>query len=205
MPRRLCHTCRRPEATCVCRCVTPIRTRTRFVFLTHPKEHRKNRIGTGRIAHLSLPRSEIVVGIDFGAHDRVNTLIDDPNSDCRLLYPDPCGQNLSRGEYRPRPARRPVFFLIDGTWACAQTILRKSDNVRRLPRVAFDYTAPSRFAIKRQPRPECLATIEATHRCLTLLADSGYEDFGPVESRRLLAPLRRIMDVQMGFPGAPSA
>lgn len=199
--RSWCHTCRRPEATCLCACITPVHTRARFVLLTHPREYRRTRIGTGRITHLSLPSSEVHVGIDFRRHDRVNRLIDDPDTDCRLLYPGPDIQNLSRGKYRPHPEKRPVFFMIDSTWACARKVLRRSDNVRALPRVGFAVTATSEFAIKRQPRPECLATIEAAHRCLTLLGAAGYEEFGPEDGRLLLAPFRRIMEIQMGYPG----
>lgn len=201
--RPWCHTCRRPEATCLCACITPVITRTRFVLLTHPMEYRRTRIGTGRITHLSLPNSEVHVGIDFRRHEGVNRLIDDPNNDCRLLYPGADTQNLSRGEYSPHSTKLPVFFIVDSTWACASKVLRRSDHVRRLPRVGFDVPATSGFAIKRQPRPECLATIEAAHRCLTQLAAAGHEDFGPEDGRRLLAPFRRIMEIQMGYPGAP--
>jgi DTW domain-containing protein YfiP len=144
------------------------------------------------------------VGIDFRRHEGVNALIDDPSTDCRLLYPGPDTQNLSRGEYRPHPAQSPVFFLIDGTWAGARQVLRRSDNVRGLPRVSFNHTATSRFDIKRQPRPECLATIEAAHRCLTLLAADGHENFRPIDGRRLLTPFRRIMEIQRDYPGAPT-
>ena len=201
MSRPLCHTCRRPEATCLCACITPVLTRTRFVLLTHPLEHKKTGIGTGRITHLSLLRSEVHIGIDFRRHQRVNALIDAPDTDCRLLYPGADTQNLSRGEYRPQPEQLPVFFLIDSTWACAKKVLRRSDNVRGLPRVGFDVTVTSGFAIKRQPRPECLATVEAAHRCLTLLGAEGHEDFGAEEGRLLLAPFWRIMEIQMDYPG----
>ena len=202
MFRRWCHTCRRPEVTCLCASITPVATRTRFVLLTHPREYKRTRIGTGRITHLSLPNSEVHVGIDFRRHERVNALIDDPATDCRLLYPGADTRNLSHGDYRPHPGQLPVFFLIDGTWACAKSVLRRSDNVRLLPRVGFDVITTSGFAIKRQPRPECLATIEAAHRCLTMLATAGHEHFGPGDGRRLLAPFRRIMEIQMGYPSS---
>jgi len=203
--RRFCQVCRRPHSTCLCPYIRPVATRTRFVLLTHPMEYRKTRIGTGRITHLALSRSEVHVGINFERHTRVNALIGASETDCRLVYPGTLGENLSRGEFRPAPGRLSVFFLIDGTWACAKTILRHSATVRRLPRVGFDATRLSRFTIKRQPYPECLSTIEATHRCLTLLDAEGLEDFCPEDGRRLLAPLDRIMELQMRYPGAPSA
>lgn len=201
MFRPRCHTCRRPRATCLCDRITPVSTRTHFVLLTHPREFKKTRIGTGRITHLSLSCSEVHVGIDFRRHGRVNALINHPDTDCRLLYPGPDAQNLGRGEYRPHPARLPVFFLIDSTWACARQVLRRSANVRGLPRVGFEVTAPSGFTIKRQPRPECLATVEAAHRCLTLLSANGHEDFGPEDGRLMLSPFQRILEIQRGYPG----
>jgi len=204
MSRPWCYICRRAQVTCICRCITPVRTRTRFVLLTHPMEHRRVRNGTGRLTHLALPNSEVHVGTDFRRHARVNALIDDPATDCHLVYPGAVTRNLSGGEYRPRPRQRPVFFLIDSTWSCATKMLRRSANVRALPRVGFDLGATSDFSIKRQPRPECLATIEAAHRCLTLLGADGHEDFGPEESHRLLAPFRRIVEIQRDYPGAPA-
>jgi len=99
----------------------------------------------------------------------------------------------------------PVFFLIDATWACARAMLRRSDNLRGLSRVSFDPAGISGFHIKRQPRPECLATIEAAHRCLMLLAGEGHEDFGREAGRRLLAPFRRLMEIQRRYPGVPPA
>ncbi|MEE2636289.1 MAG: tRNA-uridine aminocarboxypropyltransferase [Acidobacteriota bacterium] len=203
--RRYCHVCRRPHSTCLCSYIRPIATRTRFVLLTHPMEYRKTRIGTGRITHLSLSHSEVHVGIDFEHHPRVHALIDAAETDCRLVYPGALSENLSRGEFRPAPGHLPVFFLVDGTWACAKQILRHSATVRRLPRVGFDPTRLSRFTIKRQPYPECLSTIEAIHRCLTLLDAEGLEDFCSEDGRRLLAPLDRIMELQMRYPGAPVA
>jgi len=96
---------------------------------------------------------------------------------------------------------QPVLFLIDGTWAGAKSILRRSQLVRALPRVCFDLAEPSAFAIKRQPRAECLCTLEAAHRCLTLLAEHGHEQMDASAGHRLLAPLRRLMEIQRGYPG----
>jgi DTW domain-containing protein YfiP len=159
------------------------------------------RVGTGRLAHLSLERSEILVGIEFDQHPRVRALLGDASTDCRLVYPGPNGDNLSRGEYRPPPGRQPVFFLIDGTWAGAKSILRRSRLVQALPRVGFDVATPSAFSIKRQPRPECLCTLEAAHRCLTLLSEQGHEQLDALAGDRLLEPLRRLVEIQRGYPG----
>ena len=204
-PRRWCYACRRPRVTCLCASITRLATRSRCVLLTHPLEYRRVRIGTGRITHLSLPNSEVHVGVDFSKHKRINEVINDCRTESYLLYPDRARLNLSRGEYMPQPQRPPVFFLIDSTWTCAKKVLRRSGNVRALPRVGFDLVAESDFAIKRQPDRACLATIEAAHRCLMALAAHGHEILEAEDGRRLLAPFLRIMEIQQDYPGAPLA
>ena len=147
------------------------------MFLTHPMELRKEKHGTGRLAHLSLPNSVILDGVDFSRDPRVGKLIADPMLDCRLIYPGPSALNLSREAYDPGAGKTPVLFLIDATWPCARKILKLSANVRALPRIGFDPAGASEFHIKHQPDPICLSTIETVHRVLGYLDASGLEKF----------------------------
>ena len=82
-----CEKCFRPKKTCYCKYITPINTGIKFVFLMHPKEAYKQKTGTGRLAHLTLIDSEIIVGIDFSQNKRVNALINDKNYFPLVLYP----------------------------------------------------------------------------------------------------------------------
>ncbi len=52
--RPWCQRCHRPGSTCLCEEVTTLQVRTKFVFLMHPKEAKKTKNGTGRMAHLGL-------------------------------------------------------------------------------------------------------------------------------------------------------
>ena len=203
-PRSVCHRCRRPRVTCLCPYITPLATRTRFVLLTHPMESRKEKNGTGRVAHLSLSNSEIVVGVDFSDDPRVNGLIDDPRHDCRLLYPGHAALNLTRRDYRPGPGKQPVLFLIDATWPCAKKVMRQSDNLRRLPRVSFDSTRPSEFLIKHQPDPMCLSTVETLQRVLELFGAAGLEKHDAADARLLLQPFRQMIEMQLRYAADPA-
>lgn len=42
----------------------------------HPKEFKKTKNGTGHFTHLSLPNSELFMGIDFSDNDRINEIIE---------------------------------------------------------------------------------------------------------------------------------
>ena len=44
----------------------------------HPKEAYKQKIGTGRLTHLSLIDSELIIGVDFTENDAVNSYINNP-------------------------------------------------------------------------------------------------------------------------------
>jgi DTW domain-containing protein YfiP len=190
-----CLRCRRPESVCLCGVITPIPTVTRFVFLMHPKEARRIKNGTGRIAHLSLPESELVVGVDFRGHARVRALLADPSLRCQLLYPrrDESADGGAIGApVGPHGRLQPVVFVLDATWPFAKKMMRLSTNLHALPRLSLTVDRPSEFVIKHQPHPSCLATIEAVDRVLHALAAQGVERYGARESDALLRPFREM-------------
>jgi len=87
-------------------------TRTRFVFLMHPKEFKHEKAGTGRLTHLCLADSEIHMGLNFDADEAVQELIANPANFPVLVYPGPTARNLTTGalapaELRPSPRALP--------------------------------------------------------------------------------------------------
>lgn len=90
-------------------------TRTRFVFLMHPKEFKHEKAATGRLTHLCLSKSRIISGVGFDENEEVRELIEDPANFPVLLYPGREAVNLSRPSDRRRAALRvrwPVSGLI---------------------------------------------------------------------------------------------
>lgn len=153
-------------------------TRTRIVLLIHPKEYKEQRTGTGRLTHLCLADSELIMGVGFDTHERVQELIADPANFPTLLYPGPTARALPGG-LRPEElgGRRLVVFVLDGTWSCARKMLRLSPSLQRLPRLMFPPAAPSKFIIKQQPAEGCLCTLEATHELLLALEQAGLDRY----------------------------
>ncbi|MCU0792422.1 MAG: DTW domain-containing protein [Opitutaceae bacterium] len=172
-------------------------TRTRFVFLMHPKEFKREKAGTGRLTHLCLPESEIHMGTDFDQHAPVQAILRDPALYPVLLYPGGGALNLSHGELSPDAlgGRRLVVILLDATWACARKMLRLSPSLQALPRIMFTPTAPSRFVIKQQPQAGCLSTLEATHETLLALERSGLDRYGAPD--QLLGLFARMQQYQI--------
>jgi DTW domain-containing protein len=201
MSRETCYRCFWPKALCWCASITPMPTRTKFVFLMHPKETRE-KAATGRLTHLCLADSELHVGIAFDDHVDVQALLHDPKNFPVLLYPGRDALNLtdlSASQLSPLNAqlhqRQLVVFLLDATWAMGRKMLKLSPSLQRLPRVMFTPAAPSRFVIKQQPHPGCLSTLEATHELLVALERAGLDAY-PLPDQ-LLGLFQRMQDFQI--------
>lgn len=178
--RELCVRCLQPDFTCYCAHVQRFNPNIDFVILIHPIEM-KRRIATGRMSHLCLENSVLVLGEDYTLNPRVNRLLKDPNRECVMLYPGQKAIDLSEITPRDRgelfdPCKRLTVFVVDGTWATAKKMVRLSENIKTLPRICFTPETPSRFMVRRQPKPFCYSTIEAVHHTIELLGEGqGFE------------------------------
>jgi DTW domain-containing protein len=184
--RASCAGCRRPLAAGACFCdrLTLLPTRTRILLLQHPRE-RRMAIGTARLAHLALPRSELRVGVDFSEDPSVQEL----GADAYVLFPSPEASPLDT-----LPRDRPLTLVVlDGTWSQARKLLKLNPALARLPRVSFRPRAPSAYLIRRQPAAFCLSTIEALAEVLEALEPES----GPFS--RLLAPFHGMVARQRWF------
>jgi len=189
-------------------------TRTKFVFLMHPKEFKEEKAATGRLTHLCLANSEIHMGIGFDGHEAVQALLHDSGYFAVLLYPgrdaldlsgdrnsvDECQRFSLFGEQLQQ--RRLLVFLLDATWSLGRKMLRLSPTLQRLPRVMFRPSTPSRFVIKQQPQEGCLSTLEATHELLLALERSGFDRY-PLPAQ-LLGLFQRMQDFQIRCAADPS-
>jgi len=182
-------------------------TRTRFLFLLHPKEFKEEKAGTGRLTQLCLPNSELHMGKGFDTHEAVQAVLNEPKNFCVLLYPGVTAVNLS--ENAPLPAftarlgaRRLVVILLDATWSGARKMLRLSPSLQCLPRIMFTPAAPSRYIIKQQPQEGCLSTLEAVHELLTVLERTGLDQYPQPEL--LLGIFQRMQDFQIKCAADPA-
>ena len=204
MSRPTCYRCFWPKALCWCASIRPMDTRTKFLFLMHPKEFKHEKAGTGRLTHLCLANSEIHMGVGFDDHAAVQRLINDLSYFPVLVYPGATARNLSTGDLVASDLleRRLLVLLLDATWGCARKMLRVSPSLQRLPRVMFNAGTPSRFVIKQQPQVGCLSTLEATHELLSALERSGL-DLYP-DRAQLLDLFERMQEFQIRCAADPA-
>ena len=204
MSRETCYRCFWPKHLCWCDSIQPMDTRTRFVFLMHPKEFKQEKAATGRLTHLCLTNSEIQMGIAFDEHPAVRDLLHDPRYFPVPVYPGPEAVNLSTpGATLPELGDRQLLvLLLDATWSCARKMLKLSPSLQRLPRIMFTPSAPSRFVIKQQPQEGCLSTLETTHELLLALEQRGLDQYPRPD--QLLGLFQRMQDFQIRCATDPS-
>jgi len=203
----MCYHCFWPKPLCWCPSLLPMATRTRFLFLMHPKEFKEEKAGTGRLTQLCLPNSGLHMGQGFDNHPQVQAELRDPQNFPVLLYPGVEAVNLSERAQRPAfqaqlAGRRLVVVLLDATWSGARKMLRLSPSLQRLPRVMFTPAAPSRYVIKQQPQEGCLSTLEAVHELLTELQRAGLDEY-PLPDQ-LLGVFQRLQDFQLKCAADPN-
>lgn len=175
--RVLCRTCLQPDFSCYCTWLKPISCDLDFVILIHPIEvHR--RIATGRMAHLCLKGSRLIMGHDFSNNTELNDILSEPSRHPVLLYPGVNSLNLTPVQSNARRSlfpldKRLTVLVVDGTWATARKMVRLSSNINKLPRICFTPQTASNFRVRRQPRAECYSTIEAIHQTIDLFDNEG--------------------------------
>ncbi len=198
-PRIKCYKCMRPLSSCICKFISPIQSKTRFVILMHPKEHRKEKSGTGNMTKLQLENSEIIVGVDFTNNESVNEILANENTCSFLLYPGKDNFNLSirkSSEIISFMGDNPTIFILDGTWPCARKMLKLSKNLQKLKRVSFDNKIKSKFIIKQQLDSLCLSTIESVYTVLNLLKEGGLEQ---CDTKGFLMPFEKMIEYQIEY------
>jgi DTW domain-containing protein YfiP len=187
MVRETCWRCRRPIAVCWCAHVPRLTPRTRVTFLQHPRE-RHMPIGTARMAHLALAGSRLIEGVAFDDDPRVADLFSH-SSDVAVLFPGPQARTLETW-HGPPPSE---LVVLDGTWHQAAKLLRENPRLAALPRLAFTPPAPGRYRIRKEPRDECLSTIEAVGAILAVL------EHDEALAAALMRPFDAMVETQLDY------
>ena len=186
----MCLRCRRPVPACWCAFVRPVASRTRVLFLQHPREARMP-VSTCRMAHLSLPNSELHIGIVAAGHASLEAAAAAPGT--AVLFPGPEAIDARAVEGTVR-----TLVVVDGTWSNARKLVTRCPLLRQLPRIALAPDQPGNYRIRREPAAHCLATIEAVVQVLELLERS------PGRFVPMLAAFDRMVEQQLAFAAVRS-
>ncbi len=186
--RPYCLRCRRATVVCVCAELQAIPSRTRVVFVQHPREARMA-VSTCRLAHLSLPNSEMHVGMGPEAIPALRGVTERPGT--VLLFPGPGSVDVR--ELAAHSETPHTVIVVDGTWINARKLVERSPLLAALPRVGFTPLQPSNYRIRREPALHCVSTIEAVVHVLEQLEQA------PGRFAPMLASFERMVDLQIDY------
>lgn len=104
---------------------------------------------------------------------RLRSLLSDEHYFPVLLYPDENAWNVKKDGFAEAIGSKTLLaILIDATWFCSRKILEHSPFLLDLPKMTFSGDYRSIFTFKREPRPECLSTIETCYYLIRELQDA---------------------------------
>lgn len=183
--RELCLRCRRPKTVCWCSAVTQVPSDTHVVFIQHPREARVP-ISTCRMAHLSLPNSELHVGLSAVGNPALEAICREEG--VAVLFPSDSAVDVDALTAPPRK-----LVVVDGTWSNAKKVVEKCPLLSKLPRLKFFPEQPGNYRIRKEPEAHCLATIEATAFVLERL-EKAPQRFTPI-----LSAFDAMVEKQLSF------
>ncbi len=178
-----CPRCGKPAALCVCAEIVPLENRVRLVILQHPQEQDRA-LGTARLAALHLTRAELKIGLSWPSLAR---LLGHPAEPLRwavlylgssrpqgqareILVLDRHGTPLAEDAAAAALASLEGIILLDGTWSQAKALWWRNPWMLKCRRLVLNPRHPSLYgALRREPRREALATIEAAALLLARL------------------------------------
>lgn len=159
-----CYKCYKPQNSCLCKYTKEIDCGVKFVLLMHTKEAKRQRTGTGNLAHICLKDSEIIVGFEFEHNQRLQELLHDPKYFPVMMYPGEEAWTAKKEGFTDILKGKTLLVLIlDSTWFCAKKLIEHNPFLLELPRLSFYGDYRSIFTFKHEPRPEYISTIESCY------------------------------------------
>ena len=167
-----CPGCRLAPALCLCASRASVPARAGVCLLMGEFEALKPS-NTGWLVADVVPDTHAFAWSRTQVDPALTALLDDPAWQPVVVFP---GEFAPRGrvitELVPDAARRPLFILLDGTWAEARKAFRKSPALDRFPVLSLAPAQPSRYELRQASHAHHLCTSEVAALCLALAGDA---------------------------------
>ena len=175
-PRKLrCDGCRLPPTHCACALRPRVPTRAGVCLLMAPFEALKPS-NTGWLVADVVPDTHAFVWSRTAVAPALPALLADPQWQPVVVFPGEFAAPERVVTELPvdvaTPPRRPLFILLDGTWAEARKAFRKSQYLDRFPVLSLDPAQLSRYRLRSAWHDHHLCTAEIAALCLAMVGDA---------------------------------
>ena len=178
-----CALCEKPAALCVCAALAPLDNRVSVLILRHPQEQDRL-LGTAHIAALQLKNARLVSGLSWPSLAKALGRTADskrwgvlylgtaktaqPLPSRRLTIVDKSGGPLA--DQDEALAMLEGIILLDGNWQQAKALWWRNPWMLKCQRLILQPPRVSLYgALRKEPRPESISTIEAVAYTLAAL------------------------------------
>ncbi len=179
----LCARCEKPRELCVCDRIHPIETKLQVLILQHPQEPDK-RLGTARIAQLMLPSATLKIGLSWPNLRSALGQEVMPSKWAVLYLGSGVKGKITHAFQLVNKAGEPLpnasdvrgelegLVVLDGTWSQAKALWWRNAWLLKLRRAVLSTSTRSLYReLRREPRKECLSTIESIGASLSALGE----------------------------------
>jgi 23S rRNA-/tRNA-specific pseudouridylate synthase len=200
--RDVCPRCSRPTPACICSALPsePLETATRVLVLQHPAEA-KRQIASVPLISMCMKSVLVTKGVSFSGDIEPLQQAVQSGFEPLLLFPSADAVALdSVNASTLATGSKKLLVLIDGTWTQARHMVRHSPELLgRCTPIKFDQRIDSIFnALRREPEPYCMSTVEACARALRFLEPS---DAAQAAARHMDASLKLLVQGQIANVG----
>ncbi|MFI8416706.1 tRNA-uridine aminocarboxypropyltransferase [Serratia sp. NPDC078593] len=168
-----CQGCLLPQQNCLCDTIVPQQAGSRFCLIMFGAEPLKPS-NTGRLIADILPDTQAFLWSRTEIDPVLLAAINDPTRQPYVVFPasyaDPQRSVCSE---LPSNGKPPLFIMLDGTWAEARKMFRKSPYLDRFPVFSLNVAAASDYQLREASRPEQHCTAEVAAALLQQAGDSA--------------------------------
>jgi DTW domain-containing protein len=179
-----CPRCLKNQSLCICDAIAPATTKLHVLILQHPQEPDKE-LGSARVAHMALQNSTLRIGLSW---PNLSKALGRPavHGNWGVLYLGGKSEKSKAASQRlsitakggalidPSQANLEGIVVLDGTWAQAKTLWWRNAWLLKLKRLTLNPRRPSLYGpLRREPRRECLSTIESVAEALEALGEDA--------------------------------
>lgn len=168
---------------CVCEEIKPQETKLHVLILQHPQEP-DHEIGSARLANLALPNSTLKIGLSWRNLAAVLGKREIDSGKWAVLYlgsgvqgegkPEPIQFVSRKGNAVEAPTKLEGIVVLDGSWSQAKSLWWRNAWLLKLRRAILNPQHKSLYKeLRKEPRKECLSTIESIAEVLTALGEKA--------------------------------
>jgi DTW domain-containing protein YfiP len=156
---------------CICGLKKTVATDSAFLLLMYDNEILKPS-NTGRLIADLVPDTHAFIWSRTQPEPALLQLLKDPKWQPIVVFP----QEYTSPErvidsYQKPDNKRPLFILLDGSWAQAKKMFRKSPYLNGFPVLSFSPQTISRYLLRKAVKDNQLATAEVAGRVLEFIEE----------------------------------